>query len=151
MGDAVGIDLGEVTSVAARRRGDEIEEALVVPTADLAGDATTQHRLASLASRLVGADAVPAVAVAVPALGAARAELEAAARGAFEDPLLVPRPVAAARWFTHTNEVDPDAVLIVVEAEETRVVVTAVRSRPDGLAIDGPPAGWPLSSRAAAL
>jgi hypothetical protein len=152
MGDAVGIDQGEVTSVAARRRGDEIEEALVVPTAELAGDATTQHRLASLATRVVDADAVPAVAVAVPALGAAaRAELEAAARAAFEDPLLVPRPVAAARWFTHTNEVDPDAVLIVVEAEGTRVVVTAVRSRPDGLAIDGPPAGYPVSSRAAAV
>ncbi|HEY7069065.1 MAG TPA: hypothetical protein VH479_03085, partial [Acidimicrobiales bacterium] len=132
MGDAVGLDLGATTAVAARLRGDAVETAVLVPTADLGvGALSARHRLESLAARAVGAGPLPAVGVAIPALDReSEAEIEAAAREAFADPLLVLRPAAAAAWFRHTNEVDPDALLVMVEADETQVAVTLVRPRP---------------------
>jgi hypothetical protein len=153
MGEAVGLDLGAATSAAARLRGDEVEPAVLVPTADLGVGATSaRHRLESLAARAVGAGTLPAVGVAVPALDPeSRAEVEAAARQAFADPLLVPRPAAAAAWFRHTNEVHPDAVLVVVEADETHVAVAIVRPRPRIPTIERPPVGELLSSGAPVL
>jgi hypothetical protein len=149
--DAVGIDLGDVIAAAARRSGDEIVAALVLPTAELGGD-TPQHRLASLGARAAGSDAGAAVAVAIAPLdAAARAELEDAARAAFTGPLLVPRPIAAAHWFAHTNDVPPNALLVLVEAEESRVVVTPVRSRPSGLAIERPPVAREAHDQTAAV
>jgi hypothetical protein len=139
--DAVGLDVGHATAAAACRRGDEVEPALVVPTADLGG-VTLQERLAALAAQAAGSDARPRVAVVVaPLTAAAQAEVDTAARAAFADPLMVRRPLAVARWFTHTNELHPDAVLVVVEAEPRQVAVTAVRSGPGGLAIARPASG----------
>jgi hypothetical protein len=148
MAESVGLDLGAATSAAARLRGGEVEPALVIPITDLGvGATTTRHLLESLAARVVGPDPLPAVGVAVPSLDAgARAEIEAAAVEAFTDPLLVLRPAAAAAWFCHTNEVHPHAMLVVVEAEETGVVVTIVRSRPGGMAVEGGPSGRLLPS-----
>src|SRR5262245_51243251 len=149
--EAVGLDVGEVTSAAARRRGDEVEPALVVRTADLGGT-TARERLASLAARVVGPDGGPAVAVVVPSLDpAARAEVGTAACGAFTEPLLAPRPLAVARWFTHTSEVHPDAVIVVIDVEESSAVVTAVRSGPNGLAIERPSLGAAVTGTIAAV
>src|SRR5262245_2044748 len=143
--DAVGLDIGESTAAAACRRGDAVEPALVVPTADLDGP-TLHDRLASLAVRVVGSDTVAAIAVAVAPLDAAtHAAADAEARAAFPDPVLVPRPLAAARWFTHANDVHPDAVLVIVEAEDDCVVVTAVRSWAVGPGLERPPAGYAAS------
>jgi hypothetical protein len=149
MGESVGLDLGAATSVAARLRGDAVDPAVLVPTADLGVGATsTLHRLESLAARAVGRDALPAVGVAIPALDReSEAEIEAAAREAFADPLMVLRPAAAAAWFRHTNEVHPDALLVMVEAEETQVAVTLVRPRPRVPSIERATVGEALSSR----
>ena len=83
-----------------RLRGGEFEPAVLVPIADLGVGATPSHFLESLAARAVGPDPIPAVGVAVPSLNhGAQAEVEAAAREAFADPLLVLRPTAVAAWF----------------------------------------------------
>jgi hypothetical protein len=63
----------------------------------------------------------------------------------------VSRPLAAARWFTHANDVHPDAVLVMVEAEDGRVVVTAVRSGSAGLAIAWPSAGYAATGTASSV
>jgi hypothetical protein len=153
MGDAVGLDLGLATSAAARLRGDDVEPAVLVPTADLGvGAATTRHCLESLAARAVGPDTSPAVGVAIPSRDhEAQAEVEAAAREAFADPLLVLRPAATAAWFRYTNYVHPDAVLVMVEADETQVAVTLVRPGPRIPTIERPTVGEPLSSSAPVL
>jgi hypothetical protein len=153
MGESVGLDLGAATSVAARLRGDAVDPAVLVPTADLGVGATsTLHRLESLAARAVGRDALPAVGVAIPPLEPARqVEIEAAARDAFADPLLVLRPAAAAAWFQHTNDVHPDAHLVVVEADETQVAVTLVRPRAGIPSIERATVGEALSSGAPML
>jgi hypothetical protein len=153
MGESIGLDLGAATSVAARLRGDELDPAVLVPTIDLGvGATTTRARLKSLAARMVGPDALPAVAVAIPTLDRGeQAEVEAAASEAFADPLLVLRPAAAAAWFRHTNEVHPEARLVVVEADETLVAVTIVRVRRRVPTIERPPVGRPLSSGAPAM
>src|SRR5215510_2464771 len=147
MGDAVGLDLGAATSSVARLRGGEIGAA-VVPTADLSdGATTTRQRLESLAAWAVGPDTLPAVGVAIPTLNPVdQDEVEAAASEAFAHPLLVLRPVAAAAWFRHTHEVDPDAVLLVVEADETEMAVTMVHPGPRIPSIERHPVGWLLSS-----
>ena len=141
MGESVGLDLGAATSAAARLRGGEVEPAMLVPTAELGvGGTTARHRLESLAARAVGPDALPTVGVAIPTLDpGSQAEVRTAASEAFADPLLVLRSAAAAAWFRHTNEVHPDAVLVVVEAEETQVAVTIVRARSGGGARRGRP------------
>jgi hypothetical protein len=151
MGEAVGLDLGAATSVAARLRGAEVEPVVLVPTADL-GATSARHHLESLAARAVGAGTLPAVGVAIPTLDPeSQAEVEAAAREAFADPLLVLRPAAAAAWFRHTDEVHPDALLVVVEAEETLVAVTIVRPRAGIPTLERPPVGESLSSGAPVL
>jgi hypothetical protein len=151
MGEAVGLDLGAATSVAARLRGDEVEPVVLVPTAEL-GATSARHHLESLAARAVGAGTLPAVGVAIPTLDPeSQAEVEAAAREAFADPLLVLRPAAAAAWFRHTDEVHPDALLVVVEAEETLVAVTIVRPRAGIPTLERPPVGESLSSGAPVL
>jgi hypothetical protein len=148
MGESVGLDLGAATSVAARLRGDEVDLAVLVPTAELGmGGTSARHRLESLAARAVGQDALPAVGVAIPILDPEQqAGIEAAARDAFADPLLVLRPAAAAAWFRHTNDVHPDAHLVVVEADETEVAVAILRSRSRAPALEGQPSGRPLST-----
>jgi hypothetical protein len=155
MGDAIGLDLGAATAAAARFRGDEIGPTAVVPTADLGVGATTTtttcHQLESLAARVVGPDNLPAVGVAIPTLNPVdQDEVDAAAREAFGHPLLVLRPVAAAAWFLHSNEVHQDAVLVVVEADETEMAVTLVRPWPRIPSIERQPVGWLLSSGAPA-
>ena len=153
MGDAIGLDLGVAASAAARLRGDEFEPAVLVPTADLGVGATSpSHFLESLAARAVGPDPIPAVGVAIPSLNhGAQAEVEAAAREAFADPLLVLRPTAVAAWFRHTNYVHPDAVLALVEADQTQVAVTIVSPAPRIPSIERPTVHQPLSSGAPVL
>ena len=152
MGDAVGLDLGAATAVAARFRGDQIGPTVVVPTADLGvGATTTCHQLESLAARVVGPDSLPAVGIAIPTLNPVdQDEVDAAAREAFGHPLLVLRPVAAAAWFLHSTEVHQDAVVVVVEADETEMAVTLVRPWPRIPSIERQPVGWLLSSGAQA-
>ncbi len=152
MGEAVGIDLGTAVSAAARRQGDDVEPRLLLPTADVAPPGDTRAALAALATRAGGgAEVPPSVGVAVPVHDpSAGAELEAAARDVFGDPLIVPRPVAVAAWFRHVQDVHPDGLVVVVEADDDAAgpaaTVCIVGSRPAGAVVVGRPAGGLLGT-----
>ncbi|HEX6424654.1 MAG TPA: hypothetical protein VFZ79_14325 [Acidimicrobiales bacterium] len=143
MGVSLGIDLGGAACAAARAEGGRaevrpVDTGVAVPAAGDVG--ATAGLLAAVAAAVAG-EGAPPVAVAItyaPGLEpGGRDALARAASTAFDAPLLVPRPVAAAAWHGHGAGEAPTGSLAVVLADATGVDASIVH-RDGGVLAMGP-------------